>query len=405
MPSFRYEALDPTGRSRFGSVDAASARAARDQLRAQGLAPVAVDESEAADVGHGAARSRWTRGLPSDEVSLITRQLATLLQSGTPLEQSLGAVAQQSDRAATKASLEQVREQVVAGQSLAQALAAQPQTYSPLYRGLAAVGAETGQLGQVLTRLADYLEARQALKQKIGLALIYPVLVAVIAVAVIAALMFYVVPQVVSVFQQSRQTLPWLTQALIAFSAFLHATWFFWVAGIFGLLVALSIGWRRRRSRAGLERMLMNMPAVGRVLIGLDTSRFASTLAILVASGAPLLRALDAATGVLWLQTMRDASNDVAERVRQGVALSRSLDESKVFPPLFVHLVASGEQSGRLPAMLERASAQQALEVERRLAWITGLIEPLMIVLLGGIVLVLVLAVMLPIVSMNQLIR
>ena len=401
MPTFRYEALDPSGRSRFGSLEAVTARAARDQLRAEGLAPVDVAESEIS----AATRSGWSRGLPADEVSLVTRQLATLLQSGTPLEQALAAVAQQADQARTRRSLEQVREGVVGGQSLAQALAAQPQTYSSLYRGLAAVGGESGQLSGVLARLADYLEARQALKQKVGLALIYPVLVAIIAVGVITALMFYVVPQVVAVFQQSRQTLPWLTQALIAFSAFLRATWGYWLAAVIIAVTVLAIGWRRERFRARLQRAMLNAPAIGRLLGGLDTARFASTLAILVASGAPLLRALDAASGVLWLVPMRDAARDVAERVRQGVSLSRSLGEARIFPPLFVHLVASGEASGQLPAMLERASAQQERDVERRLAWLTGLIEPLMIVLLGGIVLILVLAVMLPIVSMNQLVR
>ena len=404
MPSFRYEALDASGRSRFGSIEAQTARAARDALRTQGLAPVEVNTADA-----GAAKapsaSGWSRGLPADEVSLLTRQLATLMQSGTPLEQALGAVAQQADQVRTRRSLERVREGVVGGQSLAQSLAAQPQTYSPLYRGLAAAGSETGQLAGVLARLADYLEARQALKQKIGLALIYPVLVAVIAIGVIGALMFYVVPQVVAVFQQSRQALPWLTQALIGFSAFMRATWMLWLAAIVLGVLVFGIGWRRERFRAGCQRTMMNMPAIGRLLNGLDTSRFASTLAILVASGTPLLRALDAATGVLWLVPMRDAARGVAERVRQGVTLSRSLEEALIFPPLFVHLVASGEASGQLPSMLERASAQQEREVERRLAWLTGLIEPLMIVLLGGIVLILVLAVMLPIVSMNQLIR
>ena len=401
MPAFRYEALDAAGRSRFGSLEAPTARAARDQLRAQSLAPVEVTESQEAP----ARASRWTRGLPADEVSLVTRQLATLLQSGTPLEQALAAVAEQADKTRTRRSLERVREGVVGGQSLAQALAAQPETYSSLYRGLASVGGETGQLAGVLARLADYLEARQALKQKIGLALIYPVLVAIIAVGVIGALMFYVVPQVVAVFQQSRQALPWLTQVLIGFSAFLRATWMLWLLGGIGVFLVLVIGWRREGFRSRLQKAMLDTPAIGRLLSGLDTSRFASTLAILVASGAPLLRALDAASGVLWLVPMRNAAREVAERVRQGVSLSRALQEARIFPPLFVHLVASGEASGQLPAMLERASAQQERDVERRLAWLTGLIEPLMIVLLGGIVLVLVLAVMLPIVSMNQLIR
>ena len=402
MPNYRYEALDSAGRSRFGSLDALTPRAARDALRAQGLAPVEVN---AADAAESTISGAWKRGLPADEISLLTRQIATLLVSGTPLEQALAAVAQQADQPRTRQSLEQARAGVVGGQSLAQALAAQPQTYSPLYRGLVAVGGETGQLAIVLARLADYLEARQALKQKIGLALIYPVLVAVIAIAVITALMFYVVPQVVAVFQQSRQALPWLTQALIAFSAFLRASWMFWLAGMVIGAVLLILGWRREPFRARCQRALLQLPGVGKLLNGLDTARFASTLAILVASGAPLLRALEAASGVLWLVPMRAAAGAVAERVRQGVSLSRSLAEAKIFPPLFVHLVASGEASGQLPALLERASAQQEREVERRLAWLTGLIEPLMIVLLGGIVLVLVLAVMLPIVSMNQLIR
>ena len=402
MPNYRYEALDTAGRSRFGSLDALTPRAARDALRAQGLAPVEVNAADAAEASISGA---WRRGLSADEVSLLTRQLATLLVSGTPLEQGLAAVAQQADQRATRQSLEQVRAGVLGGQSLAQALAAQPQTYSPLYRGLVAVGGETGQLASVLARLADYLEARQALKQKIGLALIYPVLVAVIAIAVITALMFYVVPQVVAVFQQSRQALPWLTQALIGFSAFLRASWLYWLAVMVSGATLLILGWRREAFRARCQGALMQLPGVGKLLSGLDTARFASTLAILVASGAPLLRALEAATGVLWLVPMRMAAGAVAERVRQGVSLSRSLAEARIFPPLFVHLVASGEASGQLPALLERASAQQEREVERRLAWLTGLIEPVMIVLLGGIVLVLVLAVMLPIVSMNQLIR
>jgi general secretion pathway protein F len=404
MPSFRYEALDADGRSRYGSVDALSPRAARDALRAQGLAPVDVSESqqEAQPADGG---SSWRRGLSADETSLVTRQLATLLVAGSPLEQALSAVSRQAERAAIRHTLERVRDGVVAGQSLAQAMSAEPRTFSPLYRGLVAVGGETGRLAGVLARLADYLEARQALRQKIGLALIYPTLVAIIAIAVIAALMFYVVPQVVAVFQQSRQTLPWLTRALIGFSAFVRATWWMWAGGALAALVALTLAWRRESVRARIQRSLLGFPVVGKLLTGLDASRFANTLAILVASGAPLLRALDAASGVVWLVPMREAARAVAERVQQGVAVSRAMDEAGVFPPLLVHLVASGEASGRLPEMLERASAQQEREVERRLAWLTGLIEPLLIVLLGGIVLILVLAVMLPIVSMNQLVR
>jgi general secretion pathway protein F len=222
---------------------------------------------------------------------------------------------------------------------------------------------------------------------------------------VIATLLLYVVPQIVAVYQQSRQTLPLLTRALIATSDFLRATGWYWLGAAALLAIAATLLLRQEGWRERWQSLLLRLPVIGRVLSGLDTARFASTLAILTGSGAPLLRALETAAGVIWARPIRRAAQSAAARVREGVTLSRSLASERVFPPLLVHLVANGEQSGQLPAMLARAAREQEDDVERRLTWLAALVQPLLIVAMGAIVLVLVLAVMLPIVSMNQLIR
>lgn len=398
-PAFRWEAVDGQGRLRQGVSEAATARAVRDQLRAQGLTPTAVDAA--------AARADVTAGvrLPPALLALTTRQLATLALAGMPLDQALAAVAEQADDARAARLAASLKAQVSAGESLQAALARYPRAFTPLYRGLVAAGAETGRLAEVLARLADYLEAREALRQKVVLALIYPAIVTVIAFAVIAVLLTYVVPQVVSVYQQSRQALPWLTQALIAASAFFRATGWLWLAAFAGGAVAFALALRRTAFRARWHALVLRLPVAGRLARSLDTARFASTLAILVGSGAPLLRSLDAAADVVRMLPLRAAARAAAALVREGVALARALREQRVFPPVLVHLVGSGEQSGRLAPMLERAAEELERDAERRLAWLAALLQPALIVLMGAIVLVLVLAVMLPIVSMNQLIR
>ena len=400
MAAFRYEAVDAAGKSRHGTIDAETQRQVREQLRGSGLFPTAI---EAANNGDATAIDR-TR-LPAASLSLVTRLLATLTRSGMPLDQALGAAAEQADDARSAKLFTALRAQVASGETLAGALARWPRTFSELYRGLVAVGGETGRLPEVLARLADYLEAREALRQKFTLALIYPVLVTGIAFAVIAVLLAYVVPQVVSVYQQSRQTLPWLTQALIALSAFFRATGWLWLAGVVAAIVAFALANRRAAFRARWHGTLLRMPVAGRLVAAIDTARFASTLAILTASGAPLLRALDAARDVIWSLPLRGAADAAARLVREGVSLARALKEQKVFPPVLIHLVANGEASGQLAPMLERAATLLEQESERRITWFAALVQPALIVAMGAIVLVLVLAIMLPIVSMNQLIR
>ncbi|MEO5701885.1 MAG: type II secretion system inner membrane protein GspF [Casimicrobiaceae bacterium] len=399
MPAFHYEAVDAQGKSRRGVLEADTARAVRDRLRGEGLFPTAIESTGDAAVVTAPVR------LPRVLVTLATRQLATLVHSGMPLDQALAAVGEQADDRRVKQVMDGLCAQVSAGESLALALSRWPRSFGGLYRALVSVAAETGRLPEVLARLADYLEAREALRQRFTLALIYPALVTIIAMAVITVLLTYVVPQVVSVYQQSRQTLPWLTRALIEVSGFLRATGWLW-AIVVGLgVVGFAIANRSPAFREGWHGVLLRAPVLGRLTLAIDTARFASTLAILVGSGAPLLSALDAAAQVIWPLPLQHAARAAAALVREGVSLARALREQGVFPPVLVHLVANGEASGQLAAMLERAAQEQEREAERRLTWFAALLQPALIVLMGAVVLVMVLAVMLPIVSMNQLIR
>jgi len=396
-PSFRWEAVDAQGRAQRGVLEAGSARALRDRLRAEGLTPTSVEPA----AGRRPAAAR----LPARELALATRQLATLTQAGMTLDAALGAAGAQADDARTAALMQALRQHVSGGESLPAALDRYPRTFPALYRGLVGAAVESGRLPEVLGRLADYLEARIALRERFTTALVYPALVGVVALAVIAVLLVYVVPQVVSVYQQSRQTLPWLTQALIATSSFFRATAWLWIAAVALAAIGFAVAMRRPPFRDAVHRALLSAPGLGRLVRSLDTARFASTLAILVASGTPLLRALDAAGAVMRMRPLAEAAAAASAGVREGMPLARALAATRAFPPVLVHLTASGEGSGALAPMLERAAADLEREAERRIAWIAALVQPLMIVVMGAIVLVLVLAIMLPIVSMNQLIR
>jgi general secretion pathway protein F len=396
MTAFRYEAVDANGRLARGVVDADSARAARDVVRGKGLTPTAVDAAPA--MASGIA-------VNAPQLAMATRQLATLAQSGMTLDAALAAAAEQAEAPRVAKLLDAVRGDVSAGQPIHAALARHPRAFPPLYRGLAAAGAESGRVADVLLRLADYLEARQALRQRFIAAMVYPALVTLIALLVIGVLLDYVVPQIVSVYQQSHQTLPFLTRALIATSDFFRATGWYWLALVATLVIAATLAWRRDAFRRRAQSAMLRMPLAGRLARSLDSARFASTLAILTGSGTPLLRALDAAADVVRMLPIEDAARAAAARVREGVPLARALKAQGVFPPVLVHLIASGEASGRLTPMLERAALELEGEAERRLTWIAALVQPALIVLMGALVLILVLAVMLPIVTMNQLIR
>ncbi|TAK51657.1 MAG: type II secretion system protein GspF [Betaproteobacteria bacterium] len=401
MEAFRYEALDAAGRTVSGVVQADTPRQARAQLRAQGLLPSAVNPVRARE----RARLPWSRGISSNELSLVTRQLATLLASGLTVEQSLSALIEEATLPLTREVLGGVRSEITAGLSLAGALGSYDRSFPDFYRALVHGGEESGALPTVLQHLADYLDARQALKQKTSLALLYPVLVTVVAICIVTGLLVFVVPQIVQVFQHSRQGLPLLTRALIAFSGFLQAAWpYLAVAGV-GAVAAARLALRREALRRRWHAVLLGTPWLGGLIRGVNTSRFASTLAILVGGGVPLLSALKSGARVMTNLVMRDAVERTIERVREGESLARSLGATRTFPPLTVHLVASGEVSGKLEQMLQRAAQLETQALERRLAVFLTLLEPAMILAMGGIVLLIVLAILLPIIQINQLVR
>src|SRR5258706_3335390 len=380
MEAFRYQALDAAGHKVSGVMQADTARQARSQLRAQGLLPSEVGEVRSRE----RARQLWARGLPAAELSLLTRQMARLLGSGLTMEQSLNALIEQAARPLTREILAGVKSEITAGASLAGALGAYGRSFPDFYRALVRGGEESGALPTVLAHLADYLDARQALRQKTSLALLYPVLVAVVAFMIVTGLLVYVVPQVVQVFQQSRQSLPLLTRALIGLSGFLRGAWPYLLIIISGFAWAGHVALRRPATRRRWHVLLLRLPWLGSLVRGVDTSRFASTLAILVGGGVPLLGALGSGARAMTNMVMREAVEGAIVRVREGASLARALGEARVFPPLLVHLVASGEASGKLEQMLESAARLETQALERRLAVFLTLIEPLMILLMGA---------------------
>jgi len=399
MEAFRYEALDAAGRSVSGVVQADTPREARTQLRAQGLLPSALGRV------HKQSLHPWARGVSAAQLSLLTRQMATLLDSGLTMEQALAALIEEAGAPLTREVLAGVKAEVMTGASLAAALGSYAGSFPEFYRALVQGGEESGALPTVLGQLADYLDARQALRQKTSLALLYPILVSVVALAIVTGLLIYVVPQVVQVFQQSRQALPLLTRALIGLSDFLRAAWPYLLVIIVGMAVGARMALRRAAPRRRWHAILLALPGLGPLVRGVDTSRFASTLAILVAGGVPLLGALASAARGMSNVVMREAVERTIERLREGVSLARALGETRAFPPLLVHLVASGEMSGKLEQMLERGARLETQALERRLAVFLTLLEPLMILAMGAVVLLIVLAILLPIIEINQLVR
>jgi general secretion pathway protein F len=401
MEAFQYQALDAAGRKVSGVVQADTARQARTQLRAQGLLPSMIGQVHARE----RARQGWARGLSSAELSLVTRQMATLLESGLTMERSLNALIEAASEPATREVLTGVKTEVTSGLSFARALGAYEKSFPDFYRALVHGGEESGALPTVLQHLADYLDTRQALKQKTGLALLYPVLVTIVALSIVTGLLVYVVPQVVQVFQQSRQSLPLLTRALIALSDFLRGAWPYLLAMIGGGFAAARVALRRDEARRSWHALLLRLPWLGSLIRGVNTSRFASTLAILVGGGVPLLSALSSGARVMSNMVMREAVERAIERVREGASLARALGETRVFPPLLIHLIASGEVSGKLEQMLNRAAHLETQALERRLAVFLTLLEPVMILVMGGVVLMIVLAILLPIIEINQLVH
>jgi general secretion pathway protein F len=404
MPAFRFEAIDAAGKAQRGVVEADSARAARGQLRTQGLTPLTVEPAGSRVRGERSQRLSLGRKLSQREQALFTRQLASLLIAGLPLDEALGVLADQAEREYIRELVAAIRAEVLGGQSLAGALAQHPRDFPDIYRALVSAGEHTGKLGLVLSRLADYIEQRNALRSKIQLAFTYPAIVTLVAFGIVTFLLSYVVPQVVSVFASTKQQLPLLMVMMMALSGFVRHWW--WAM----LLVFVGIVWLVRRilqqpgPRFRFDRWLLTAPLIGKLVRGYNTVRFASTLGILTAAGVPILRALQAAGETLNNRAMRGLVDDAIVRVREGTSLSRALGNTKTFPPVLVHLIRSGEATGDVTTMLDRASEGEAMELERRTMFLTSLLEPLLILAMGGVVLVIVLSVMMPIIELNNMV-
>lgn len=406
MAGFEYQALDTTGKAVKGVIDGDAERQVRALLRERGFTPLTVTPlaTPTMDQSETGLRSRRV-GMSGAELALLTRQFATLVRAGLTLEECLNALIEQTEKSSARKVLAGVRGRMLEGQSLARSMAAFPQAFPDIYRVMVDAGEQSGRLVEVLERLADYTENRQSLRQKVTLAFIYPAIITVVAITVVTLLVIYVVPKVTVVFANTGQALPFVTRALIAISDFVRASGLVVaIAGALGI-AAIAAALRNPLLRTRFHGVLTRLPLIGRMTRGLNAARFADTLGILTASGIPLLPALQSAVPVVHNLVMRAAVEDAVKQVREGGSLSRALGKTRLFPPLVIHLIGSGESSGRLDAMLLRAAEAQARELENWVKTLTALLEPVMILVMGTIVLFIVVAILLPIFEMNQLIK
>ncbi|MCW8195674.1 type II secretion system protein GspF [Proteobacteria bacterium 005FR1] len=409
MAAFSYRALNPAGKTIKGVLEGDSERQVRVQLRAQKLKPLMVrsvaDREAAAEAAGNQGLFSRSRRLSSKDLSLITRQLASLVQSGLPLDEALQVAARQNRRESIKGMLLQVRSRVVEGRSLAQALAEHPKAFDHMYRAMVRAGESAGFLGQVLERLADYTESSQHTRQKLQMAMVYPLVLLGVSVSVIGILMAFVVPDLIAIFQNSDRELPALTKILIATSDFVSSWWgFATLVAIILAAVGFKVWLRDDKNRMRWHRFLLRVPVIKDVLIEADSARFSATLAILLSSGVPLLEALKIAGQVLGNHVLRASSQEVALAVQEGSSLARALERAKVFPPLLVQMVASGEANGTLSEQLNHAARNQERELEMMLGTTLGLLEPFTVVFMGVIVTLIVLAILMPIFDINQLV-
>ncbi|MCL6231221.1 MULTISPECIES: type II secretion system inner membrane protein GspF [Acinetobacter] len=401
MPAYQFTAIDASGKQQKGVLEGDSARQIRQQLRDQSLIPVAVDPIEQKDK-HTQQRL-FQKGLNAYDLALLTRQLSVLVAAAIPLEEAIRAVGKQNEKAHVQNLLMSVRSKVLEGHSLANALQ-QAGRFPELYIATIAAGERSGHLDLILDQLADYTENRFAMQKKVQGAMIYPIILMLMSFGIVMGLMTYVVPDIVKTFDQSKDALPWITVALMKASDFIRMAWPFLLVGS---VVSIFLLVRFLRTAAGhyaFDRLTLKLPLFSKLSKGINAARFASTLSILTKSGVPLVDALKIGAAVSNNWVIRDSVNLAAEKVTEGGNLATQLERSGYFPPMMVQMIKSGESSGELDRMLERASTMQDREVTTLISTLLALLEPLMLVFMASIVLVIVIAVMLPIVNMNNMI-
>jgi general secretion pathway protein F len=405
MGAFVYTALDTLGKERKGLIEGDTAKHVRQLLREKQLLPVDIQEAAHSEQKRTTRTFFARRGLSTLDLALLTRQLATLLHSGLPLEESLQAVAEQTEKPRVQRIILGVRSKVVEGHPLADGLGDFPQAFPEIYRATVAAGEQSGRLDSVLERLSDYTESRQVMGQQVSNALVYPIVLMVLSFAIVSFLLAYVVPQVVAVFESGHQELPLATRILIGASDFVRHYW------VYGLILIGAVAWgfnrwlRSPEARARYHRFLLRVPLAGKLIRGLNTARFARTFSILTASAVPVLEALKISADVVNNLPMKYAVVDAALRVREGAPIGKSLAARKIFPPMMIHLISSGESSGELEKMLERAASNQEREMDGLLATMTNLLGPFMVVFMGAVVMFIVIALLLPIFQLNDLVK
>ena len=404
MPAFSYEVLDAQGQTRKGTIEADNARAARSQLRAQALVPMLVEPVAAAAAGSSGGPGNWLRRpvFGGTTLAVWTRQLSGLVNSGLPVERALAALADEAEDARQHHLLAALRAEVNAGSTFARALAQHPREFSEIYCAVVGAGEASGSLGPVLDRLAEDLEARQALQSKLIGASLYPAIVTLVAIVIVLFLVTYVVPQVANVFAGSKRALPFLTTAMLAISDF--ARHYGWI--VLAALVIAGIASRSALKNAAVRERFdaqwLRLPIIGRMARSYNAARFAGTLAMLAGAGVPILKALQAAAETLNNRAMRADAMDALVLVREGAPLGTALAQKKRFPGLVAMFARLGEQTGELPLMLQRAAQQLSAEVQRRAMHLATILEPLLIVAMGLVVMLIVLAVLMPIIQLNQ---
>jgi general secretion pathway protein F len=404
MGAFEYTALDGNGREQNGVVEGDTVKHVRQLLRERSLLPVSV-----AEVRHGEAKRQrgfsLRRGVSSNDLSLLTRQLATLVKAGLPLEEALLAVSQQSESPRVQSIVLGVRSKVMEGHTLADGLGEFPKVFPEIYRSTVSAGESSGRLDGVLERLADYTENREVMRQKIIGAMLYPIVLSCVCLGIVTMMMVYVVPKVIDVFESSKGKLPAATQVLIFVSNFLRDWGIYLVIAIVAAIVGFIYWLKNPDNRRRFHRFQLRVPLAGRLVRGFNTARFTRTFSILTASAVPVLEAMRIAGEVVTNLPMRDAVTAAAQRVREGAPIGRSLQTSRLFPPMTVHLISSGESSGELDTLLDRAAANQERELDSMVGALVGLLGPLLIIVMGLFVLGIVFAMLMPIFQMNDLIR
>ena len=403
MAAFEYKALDAKGKSKKGSIEADNARQARQRIKEQGLMPVEMTEAKAKTAKGSTPSTSFKRGISTPDLALITRQISTLVQSGMPLEECLKAVAEQSEKPRIRTMLLAVRSKVTEGYSLADSLADYPHIFDELFRAMVAAGEKSGHLDAVLERLADYAENRQKMRSKLLQAMIYPVVLVVFAVTIVWFLLVTVVPKIVEPIIQMGQELPQSTQFLLASSEFIQDWGIQLLLLIIGVIVLIKTALKRPGVRLSWDRKLLSIPLIGKIAKGINTSRFARTLSICTSSAIPILEGMKVAVDVMSNHHVKQQVLQASDSVREGASLRKALDHTKLFPPMMLHMIASGEQSGQLEQMLTRAADNQDQSFESTVNIALGIFTPALIALMAGLVLFIVMATLMPMLEMNNL--